>query len=276
MHEAKHVATGLIQLGNWLLLIGAVLFIVAAFKAVWASRQLRSAAYYAVRQEALNRVRRWAFLAVIAFLATSGLAIYLSNLPPPASVASAPTPTPVVIAVPSRLLPTAAFTPSPTSAPSQTPIPAFTATPMLSPTATLPPDVPAILQTPVPSAVPASPSAKLAFTTLASVIDNKGVPSDPGLAFPGGTRRVRLFFRATNVNNGAVWSVLCYQGNQLVDSYVGLWAWGPRAQTARAFCGIDGSPGTYTVAAYLGPDKQFEVNFELLPAAPTLAPTAAP
>jgi hypothetical protein len=270
------VATGLIQLGNWLLLIGALLFIVAAFKAFWAGRQLRNAAYYAVRQEALSRVRRWAFLAVIALLATGGLAIYLSNLPVPVSVASAPTPTPVVIAVPSRLLPTATFTPSPTSAPSQTPLPTFTATPTLSPTATLPPNVPAILQTPVPSAVPVSPNARFAFTTLASVVDNKGAPADPGFAFPDGTRRVRLFFRAANVNNGAVWSVLCYQGNQLVDSYIGLWAWGPRTQTARAFCGINGSPGTYTVAAYLGPYKQFEANFELLPATPTPIPTATP
>jgi hypothetical protein len=136
--------------------------------------------------------------------------------------------------------------------------------------------VPAILQTPVPSAVPASPNARLALTTLASVVDNKGAPADPGLAFPVGTRRVRLFFRAAGVNNGAVWSVLCYQGDQLVDSYVGLWAWGPRAQTARAFCSLDGSPGDYTVAAYLGPDKQFEANFELLPATPAPIPTAAP
>jgi hypothetical protein len=270
------VATGLIQLGNWVLLIGALLFIVAAFQAVRAGRQLRGAAYYAVRQEALSRTRRWAFLAAIALLVTGGLSIYLSNLPVPASIASAPTPTPVVIAVTSRPLPTATFTPSPTRAPSQTPIPTFTAVPTLTPTATLPPNLPGILQTPVPSAVPAAPNAKLAFTTLASVLDNKGAPSDPGLAFPGGTRAVRLFFQAANVNNGAVWSVLCFKGNRIVDSYVDLWKWGPRTQTARAFCGIDGSPGTYTVAAYLGPTKQFAVNFALLPATPTPVPPATP
>jgi hypothetical protein len=270
------VATGLIQLSNWLLLLGALLFIVAVFNALRAGRQIHNAAYYAVRQEALSRTRRWAFLATIAFLATSGLAIYLSNLPAPVSVASAPTPTPVVITAPSRLLPTATSTPSPTSAPSATPIPTFTAAPTLLPTATLPPDLPGILQTPVPSAVPVSPNAKLTFTTLASVVDNKGAPSDPGLAFPSGTRTVRLFFRAANVNNGAVWSVLCYKGNSLVDSYSGLWKWGLRAQTARAFCGIDGSPGAYTAAAYLGPNKQFVVNFELLPATPTPLPLATP
>jgi hypothetical protein len=142
--------------------------------------------------------------------------------------------------------------------------------------AALPSNVPAILQTPVPSAVPVSPNARLTFTTLASVVDSKGIPSDPGLAFPAGTRSVRLFFQASNVNNGAAWSVLCYKGNNLVDSYIDLWAWGARAQTARAFCGIDGSPGNYKVTTYLGPNKQFEVGFQLLPATPTPLASATP
>ena len=232
--------------------------------------------YYAVRQDALSRTRRWAFLATISLLASGGLAIYLSNAPTPTAVATTTTPTSVVIDVPSRLLPTATFTPNPTSTPRWTPLPTSTMTPIPLSTATLPPNVPGILQTPVPSAVPVSPNANLTFTTLASIVDSKGTPSDPGLAFPGGTRRVRLFFRAANVNNGAVWSVLCYKGNQLVDSVVDLWEWGPRTQTARAFCGIDGSPGTYTAAAYLGPNKQFEVTFEILPATPTPLPPAAP
>jgi hypothetical protein len=257
-----------------LLLAGALLFVVSVFNAMRAGRQLSSAAYYAVRQEALSRTRRWSFLAAIAFLATGGLAIYLSNLPAPTAVAHTATPTSVVVDVPSRMLPTATFTLSPTSAPSWTPIPVSTATPVPLPTATLPPNVPASLQTAVPSAVPVSPNARLTFTTLASIVDSNGTPSDPGLAFPGGTRRVRLFFQAANVNNGAVWSVLCYKGNELVDSVVDLWEWGPRTQSARAFCGIDGSPGTYTMAVYLGPNKQFEVAFELLPATPTPPPSA--
>jgi hypothetical protein len=128
----------------------------------------------------------------------------------------------------------------------------------------------------MPSAVPVSPKAKLAFTTLASIVDSKGAPTDPGLAFPAGTRSVRLFFQASNVNNGATWSVLCYKGNNLVDSYIDLWNWGPHAQTGRAFCGIDGSPGNYKVTAYLGPSKQFEIEFQLLPATPTPFPPATP
>jgi hypothetical protein len=265
-------------LGNWLLLAGALLFVVAVFNTLRAARQLRGAAYYAVRQEALSRTRRWAFLATISLLASGGLIIYLSNTPAPTAIANVPepTPTPVVVDVPSRMLPTATLTPSPASVPSRTPLPTSTMTSVPPPTATAPLNVPEILQTPLPSAVPASPNATLTFTTLASTVDNKGTPTDPGLAFPGGTRRVRLFFRAANVNNGAVWSVLCYKGNQLVDSVVNLWEWGQRAQNARAFCAIDGSPGTYTVAAYLGPNKQFEVNFEILPPTPTPIPPAAP
>jgi hypothetical protein len=270
------VAAGLIQLSNWLLLAGALLFVAATFNALRAARQLSGAAYYAVRQDALSRTRRWSFLAVIALLATTGLAIYLSNLPATTAVAITATPTAVVVDVPSRMLPTATFTPSPTNVPSATPIPVSTATPLPPPTTTPPPNVPGILLTPVPSSVPPSPNAKLIFTTLASVIDSKGAPSDPGLAFPGGTRRVRLFFQASNVNNGAVWSVLCYRNSQLVDSVIDLWKWGPRTQTGRAFCAVDGLPGNYTVAAYLGPNKQFEIAFELLPATPTPPPTASP
>ena len=121
-----------------------------------------------------------------------------------------------------------------------------------------------------------SPRARLTFTTLASLVDSKGTPTDPGLAFPNGTRRVRLFFQAAGVNNKTVWSVLCYQGEQVVDTVVDLWEWGQRTQTARAFCGIDGSPGKYTMAVYLGPDRQFEVDFEILEPTPTLAPTSTP
>jgi hypothetical protein len=269
------VATELIQLGNWLLLIGALLFIVAIVNTIRAGQQARHSAYYAVREEALSRTRRWAFLATIAFLATGGLAIYLANLPVPTVVAITATPTPVVLDVPSRMLPTATFTPGPTSTPSTTPISTATPTtaPTPLPTATpLPPDVPSILQTPVPQAVAVSPNARLAFTTLASNVDSKGTPIDPGLAFPSGTRRVRLFFQAANVNNNAVWSVLCYRGDELVDSVIELWKWGTRQQTARAFCSLDGSPGAYRVAAYLGPAKQFEVAFELQPATPTPIP----
>lgn len=267
------------QLSNWLLLAGAVLFVVSIFSVLRAARQLRSAAYYAVRQDALRRTRRWALLAIIALLASGGLLIYLSSAPAPVptAVATAETPTPVVVDVPSRMLPTFTSTPNPTSPPpTETPIPVVTATPLPLPTSTLPPNVPDILLTPLAGAPTVSPNAKLTFTTLASLVDSKGAPTDPGLAFPTGTRRVRLFFQAAGVNNNVVWSLLCYQGEQLVDTVVDQWEWGQRTQTGRAFCSVDGSPGNYTMAVYLGPDKQFDIDFEILEPTPTPVPTAAP
>ena len=270
------MATVLTQLSNWLLLAGALLFVVSVINVLRASRQLRGAAYFAVRQEALSRTRRWALLATVSLLASVGLIIYLSSAPASTAIATVETPAAVVAAVPSRMLPTATSTPSPTFTPSQTPKPTFTATSTSAPTIAPPLHIPNILLTPMPSAVPVSPNAKLAFTTLASIVDSKGTPADPGLAFPAGTRNVRLFFQAANVNNGATWSVLCYKGNKIVDSYIDLWNWGPRAQTARAFCNIDGSPGAYTVSAYLGPVKQFDVAFTVIPSTPTPLPPGAP
>lgn len=273
------IITLLTQFGNLLLLIGALLCGVAIFKAVRAGRSARGAAYYALRQEALNRTRIWAFIATFIFLATGTLALYLTNQPGPTAAVSLNPSTPAPIISPSKPhLPTATFTAEPTVPPSSTPTLAPTQTP--APTATLPPNLPSVLLTPFPSAVPLAPNAKLASTTLASVLDNNGNPIDPGLVFPAGTRSVKVFFRAAGVNNGAAWSVICYRGNQIVDSVVALWRWGPRAQAGRAFCSIDGSAGKYSVVGYLGPNKQFEVGFELLPPTPApptpASPTPAP
>lgn len=263
----------LAQLGNGLLFVGAVLFLVAAFKAIRAGQLARNAAYYSLRQGALNKTRLWSVIAVVILAATVGWAAYLSNQPEPVAVARLSTPTPA-IATPSRMLPTETATVRPTlpATPTATPHPpTATATPKPSPTPapTLPPNVPALLRTAAPAAASPVPNAKLAFTTLASTLDGKGTPLDPGLTFPVGTRNVRLFFQASKVNNGAMWSVLCYKGDKLVDSVVDSWEWGPRTQNARAFCALDGSSGSYRVESYLGMNKQFEVSFELLPATPT-------
>jgi len=274
------VATLLLQIGNWLLLAGVLLFAIAVFNAARAGRQARGAAYYGIRQGALNKTRRWSVVATIVFIATGGLAFYLGNQSPTTAVANRVTPTPMLVAIPSKMLPTNTPTPlivaqatvRPTIPPSPTPTFKPSATLTVTPTATTPPNLPDLLRTPIPSAAPVSPNAQLAFTALASVADDKGNPVDPGLAFPGGTRSVRLYFQAAHVNNGAPWSVLCYKGGKIVDSVIDLWKWGPRTQGARAFCGLDGSLGKYKAVAYLGPAKQFEVAFELLPSTPTATP----
>lgn len=267
------------QIGNWLLLAGVLLFVVAVFNAARAGRQSRDAAYYGIRQEALNKTRRWSVVAIIALLGTGGLAFFRSNQSPPTAIATLNTPTPVIVSVPSKLLPTETPSPSATTQVPNTltiaPSPTLdlVVPPTLAPaTATPTLNVPPMLGTSVAGAVPVAPNAKLTFTTLASTVDSKGNPTDPGLAFPGGTRRARLYFQATGVNNGTTWSVFCYKGDQLIDNVIEVWRWGPRTQTARAFCSLDGSAGKYKIVTYLGPTKQFEVAFELLSATPTSTP----
>lgn len=274
------MATLFSQAGNWLLLAGVLLFVLAVFNAARAGRRAREAAYYGIRQQALNKTRRWAFAATIVFLATGALVVYRANQPSTTTIANTATSTPVLVSVPSKMLPTSTPTPTsetpvtapPTVRPKPTATRKLTATPTMVPTAT-PPNLPDILRTPLPSAVTAAANAQLSFTTLASVLDNRGNPVDRGQAFPGGTRSVRLYFQAANVNNGATWGVLCYKGDQVIDSVVDLWKWGPRQQGGRAFCSLDGSPGKYRAVAYLGAKKQFEVGFELLPPTPTAAVT---
>ena len=264
----------LAQYGKWLVLLGIILFVIAVFNAIRAGRNARQA-YYAVRRDALMRTRRWALSAVLIAMATSLLVVFSFQQPgiTDAVASVTTTPTPPIASIATKLLPTQQPT-RVTAAhmPTFTPTPIPSQTPTLVPTPTPLPALPGILLTPVPSAVPPAANASLKFTTLASIIQNNA-PVDPGLAFPGGTRTVRLFFQASGVNSGAVWSVLCYKGDQLVDSVVTLWKWGTRTQTARAFCGLDGSPGKYRIEAYLGPTRQFAVNFELLAPTPTPTPS---
>ena len=269
------LSTLLAQYGHWLLLIGALFFGLAVFKAVRAGIQSRNAAYYALRGEAIGRLRRWALLAVLVLIATVVLVILINNPPLPQAIAArTPTSTPIVITATHPASPSPS--PTATSTPPPSPTPSLTPTNTPTPTATARPgSVPNLLLTPIPSAVPPAPNAKLTFTTLASVLDNNGNPVDAGAVFPSGTQSVKVFFRASNVNNGAVWSVFCYKGNKLVDNYVGLWKWGTRSQGGRAFCAIDGSTGAYKAVGYLGTTQQFEVSFTLI-VPPTAAPTVGP
>ena len=280
------------QYGNWLLLIVGVVFFGAAVWTARAALQTRRAAYYATRQAAIHQMRRRAVVAAALLVVLAGLAIALDlqplwPAPPPVAVISTPTPIPLPPTPTEQsrktptLLPSSTPSPSPTSTPTLTPsltrlptatlLPTSTLLPSITPQGTLPPQ----MLTPLPAAASPAPNAKLTFTTFASVLDRNNNPLDAGRVFPASTRRVRVLFRAANVSNNVTWSILCYKNNLLVDSFASPWQWGTRAQDARAFCAIDGSPGTYLVTAYLGLVEQFEATFEVLatPGTPTPTPT---
>lgn len=274
------------QIGNWLLAGLGLLLAYTVFRLVRAAVQSRQAAYYSLRREAIAHLRRWSLISVVLFVGMLLIALVISTVPPsatPPAVVSANTAT--------AAAPATATKPSPSPAPPATPtpiiLPTATATPSLEPspspvvtptlTPTPSPAAPAVLLTPLPGAVPPADGATMTFTTFASVLDANGNPRDPGKVFPAGTRRVRVFFRAVGLNNGATWSVFCYNGDELVDQFVGLWQWGTRAQTGRAFCAIDGSAGRYRVTSFLGTVMQFDESFDLIEVPPpTPAPTATP
>ncbi len=273
------MASVLSQYGNWLLLIVGAILVLAVLWTALAALKSRRAAYYGLRQEAIGQMRRRALVTLITLIVFAALAVVINLQPvppaaPPVAIISTPTPIPP------------SLTPTPTRLPSSTPTPTPAATGVISPTPTLLPTstllpsstpavtVPPQLLTPLPAAVSPAPNARLTFNTFASVLDSNLNPVDPGLTFPAGTRSVRVIFRAANVGNGVTWSVLCYKNGRLVDSFAGPWQWGTRAQNARAFCAIDGSPGTYVVTAYLGLLKQFDATFEVIEVVATPTPTA--
>ena len=275
------MALVLSQSGNWLLLcLGAVLVMALLWTALAAFKS-RRAAYYGLRQEAIRQMRRRGLITLIVLIIFAAAAVFIRLQPPPPAL-----PPVAIISSPTPIPPS--LTPTPTRLPSSTPTPTATAvispTPTLLPTSTLLPSstpqvtVPPQLLTPLPSAITPAPNARLTFNTFASVLDTNNNPVDPGLTFPAGSRSVRVFFRAANVSNGVTWSVLCYKNGRLVDSFAGPWQWGTRAQNARAFCAIDGSPGAYQVTAYLGLNKQFDATFQVVDvtSTPTLTATNTP
>jgi hypothetical protein len=209
------------------------------------------------REGAAPTAGRWAIASFLGVAAAVALVVFAARAQPALSA----NPTATQTATP-EIVPTVG--PPPTRTPTRRPTatPTLSATTTLTPTLapTLAPDVPEALLTPIPSAVAPNPDATFEFITLASRIDNNN-PVDPGLQFPVGTRRVYLVFRATGVNNGALWGLFCYRDGAIFDSFVGLWDDGNRPQTARAFCTHDGTPGVFRLRAYLGTTLAIEVEY---------------
>jgi hypothetical protein len=267
------ISTLLAQYGIWLILLGVGLIAVSIWRSMLAARRSQQAAYYVLREEANARMWRWVITGAATFVLTIVIAVSSAQAPQQVAIANV-TPTAAPINSPASANPSPTHTAAPTLTPSPTDKP--TATPSPSATPTIKPgSIPDELLTPIPSAVPPSASAKLSFTTLASILDSNKNPVDPGLAFPVGTRSVQVFFKASGVNNGATWGIFCSKNGRIVDSVVDLWQWGAQPQSSRAFCSLDGSSGSYLVDAYLGSAKQFEITFSLIVPPPTSTATPA-
>jgi len=248
------------QYSTLLLLAGFLIILFALRKTIRYANQSRRAPYYILREEATRSAQRWALLSILFVALTVAVAVIALQTPP--ALAPGPSVTATVATV--ATVPT--IGPAPTLTSTSTRVPPTTTptvTPTLTSTATPAPDVPFVLLTPIPNAATPAPQARFEFLTLASRIDANFNPLDPGLQFPSGTSRVYVFFRASGVNNGAPWGIFCYRDGEIFDLFVTLWDDGPAAQTARAFCSHDGSPGTYRARAYIGTTLAFEEEYSL-------------
>jgi hypothetical protein len=258
--------TLLAQYSTVLLLVGVAFILFSLRNTIRQFNQSRRAPYYILRDEASRSAGRWALISFGAIVVTLLLATYASQLPagePP--IPSTPAASPTNGDIPTLGPPP---TPTPTQMPPPSPTP--TATPTLTPVPP-PADLPDILLTPIPGAVAPDPAARFEFLTLASRLDDRSNPLDPGLQFPADAARVYVFFRASGVNNGAPWGIFCYRDGEIFDLFVGLWEDGPVTQTARAFCAHDGRPGAFRIRAYIATTFAFEVTYTLIEPPPAEA-----
>lgn len=214
----------------------------------------RRAPYYAMRQNALGRARRWALVALILQAVAAALLI----VPPRVATMLSP-PTPIPAATPTGV-PPATVTPLPTRTPTATPTRPPTATPPFIPTSTPGVQPPPSALSPIPSAVPAGKDARISIITLAAGQDASGQPVDPGAEFPPGDRRIYLFFTYEGMNDGAVTTFAWYRDGEFIDFCSDTWAWGfvegrnwgEEGRTSY-FCKPPGGwqPGSYEIRVFI-------------------------
>jgi hypothetical protein len=210
----------------------------------------RRAPYFAMRQSALRRGRRW----ILAAVAVLVVAVDLLVVPPRLAalldeaeepVFDTPTPTPVPTITTTRTSP-------PTRTPTVTPTRRPTATPPFIPTLTPEVPLPESALAPLPSAVPAGDDARITIITLAATRDDAGQPVDPGTEFPRHIPRVHLFICYKGMHNGIAWTFAIYREAELLDSATRLWEWGMEGKTDIYYEPPGGyEPGVYEMRVFI-------------------------
>ena len=202
----------------------------------------RRAPYYAMRVDALKKVKRGMLVALVLLV----LGIDLLVVPPRlATILPRPTPDAPLTPLPTS---TAVTVPTlrPTRAPTTTPTRRPTATAPFIPTSTPAVSPPESALTPLPAAVPAGEGARITIITLAAGHDEEGQPVAPGSEFPPGDHRVYLFIAYEGLSNGVAWTFTIYREGELLDSATQLWEWGADGRTYLYY----NPPGGYEAGIY--------------------------
>ncbi|NLF02120.1 MAG: hypothetical protein GX601_14200 [Anaerolineales bacterium] len=186
----------------------------------------RRGSIYATRRSAAKRAALWLLISVIVL----AVALLLLLVPPTVSdfvpvVTPSATPTATATAAPPPVR-----TPTPTSTPTAPPAATSTrrptATPPPIPTATSGVVLPEDVLTPLPSAVPAPPEAKIELLALATEKDSNDEPVEPASEFPEGQHPVILFFHYTAMSDGAQVTFAYYRNDALMEDCTDTWLWG--------------------------------------------------
>jgi hypothetical protein len=233
---------------RWIAYVVLLASIIPVMMAIYQMDRARRAPFYAARGAALQRVRRWALVALLMVVVALILLVVAPRLAkildwPEEPAEGAPTPTGAVMVTP---------TVRPTRTPTATPTRRPTATPPFIPTPTTDVALPESAATPLPDAVPAGEGAHITFITLAAERDEAGQPVDPGTEFPPGDHRVYLFISYEGMANGVAWTFAVYQDGELLDSATQAWEWGAAGKTYLYFKPPGGyEPGLYEMQVFV-------------------------
>jgi hypothetical protein len=231
---------------RWIAHVVLLASIIPVMMAIYQMDRARRAPFYAARGAALQRVRRWALVALLMVVVALNLLVVAPRLArilgrPEEPAGDTPTPTVVVTC-----------TSCPTRTPTVTPTRRPTATPPFIPTPTSKVRLPESAATPLPDAVPAGEGAHITVITLAAERDEAGQPVDPGAEFPPGDHRVYLFISYEGMANGVAWTFAIYRDGELVDSATQMWEWGPAGKTYLYFKPPGGyEPGMYEMQVFV-------------------------
>jgi hypothetical protein len=233
---------------RWIAHVVLLASILPVMMAVYQMDRARRAPFYVARVAALQRVRRWALVALLMVVVALSLLVVAPRLArilgrPAEPARDTPTPTTVVIVT---------STSRPTRTPTVTPTRRPTATPPFIPTPTSDVALPESAATPLPDAVLAGEGARITFITLAADRDEAGQPVDPGTEFPPGDHRVYLFISYEGMVNGVAWTFAIYQDGELVDSATQMWEWGAAGKTYLYFKPPEGyETGLYEMQVFV-------------------------
>jgi hypothetical protein len=241
------------QVLTWTRIVAYILLVVTIVPVANVVFQLiraRRAPYFAMRQSALRRGRRWLLAALVMLVVAIDLLVVPPRLAaflpqPEEPLLDTLTPTPVPIITATRTLPP---TRTPTTMPTRRP----TATPPFIPTLTPEVSLPESALTPLPSEVPAGDDANITIITLAAARDDAGQPVDPGTEFPRYIPRVHLFIHYEGMHNGIPWTFAIYRQGDLLDSATQLWEWGTEGKTDLYHEPPGGyAPGVYEMRVFI-------------------------